>query len=513
MCESPGRSAFLAAPARSLVGERAGHLGNAIGNRGTYMKRLVICALALGGFAASAQAADLSVDSLKDPLPDKISFAGVTVYGTVDVGYAYQTAGWGTNGLYGPGVVVLPNKDQFNGSTNLASPGRISSITNNGLTQSFVGVKVEEAVGGGFTALGKVETRFDPVYGELVDHCKTLINAKQQNVNNLVASESNDGSACGQIFSGDAYGGISHSTYGTLTVGRQSTFVAANQASFDPNHLSYQFSAIGASGTWGPGAGSTEISKWDESVKYFYQLGPVHAGVLYAFGGDNSAIKDGAVGANIGATYKGLSVDAAYQNAHGVVNAAAPATATPTLLNATITNDETWQLSGKYTFELGGGFKDEPGAKLSLFGGYYHTDMTHADHDQTYYSGTTIGGYQFSTSLNNAYVNTKTQQVAWTGAAYETGPWTLTAAYYWLNASAYDIAGATAPVTTHKPGGDIELASGVVDYAFNKHFDVYGGVTWSGVSGDWVKGAWSNSNVDYSKTDNTSVITGLRLKF
>ncbi len=56
------------------------------------MRKLLICALALGGFAASAQAADLSVDSLKDPLPEKISYAGVTLYGTVDVGYAYQDA-------------------------------------------------------------------------------------------------------------------------------------------------------------------------------------------------------------------------------------------------------------------------------------------------------------------------------------------------------------------------------------------------------------------------------------
>jgi hypothetical protein len=98
------------------------------------------------------------------------------------------------------------------------------------------------------------------------------------------------------------------------------------------------------------------------------------------------------------------------------------------------------------------------------------------------------------------------------------GPWTLTGAYYWLNASTYDVAGLTATaqsagVTTRKPGGNIDMASGVVDYKFNKHLDWYGGVSWAGASGDWVKGAWNNNNVDYSKTDNTSVITGVRLKF
>ncbi len=32
-------------------------------------------------------------DSLKDPLPDTLTWNGITVYGTVDVGYAYQTNG------------------------------------------------------------------------------------------------------------------------------------------------------------------------------------------------------------------------------------------------------------------------------------------------------------------------------------------------------------------------------------------------------------------------------------
>jgi predicted porin len=367
------------------------------------MNRLVICALALGGFAVSAQAADLSLESLKDPLPEKIGVGPVTVYGTIDVGYAYQTAGYGTNGLYGPGVSVLPNKDQFtSGGANIAAPGRISTITNNGMTQSFVGVKVEEAVGGGFTALGKVESRFDPVYGELVDHCKALINAKQANGSTppQTASLSADGSACGQLFAGDAYAGIGHSSYGTLTVGRQSTFLASGQAAYDPNHLSYQFSAIGASGTWGPGAGSTEISKFDDSIKYVYQLGPIHAGAIYATGTDNSAVKDYAYGANIGATIKGLSVDVAYQNAHGVVNATLPSAINSSVLGATITNNETWQIAGKYTFDLGGGYKDEAGRKLNLFGGYYHTNMTAPDHLQSSYSNTsTIGGYQIAGCL------------------------------------------------------------------------------------------------------------------
>ncbi len=57
------------------------------------MHRIIASAFALAGFAATAHAADLDLSSLKDPLPDALSWHGVTIYGTIDVGYAYQTNG------------------------------------------------------------------------------------------------------------------------------------------------------------------------------------------------------------------------------------------------------------------------------------------------------------------------------------------------------------------------------------------------------------------------------------
>ena len=123
------------------------------------MRKLLICALALGGFAASAQAADLSVDSLKDPLPEKISFAGVTVYGTVDVGYAYQEHGYSVSSTFYTGL------DYATYGANEPA-GHICDLTNNAMSQSMVGVKVEESVGMGFVALAKIETGFNPISGE-----------------------------------------------------------------------------------------------------------------------------------------------------------------------------------------------------------------------------------------------------------------------------------------------------------------------------------------------------------
>ena len=57
------------------------------------VKRSLISAIILGGLMVSAQAADVSLDSVKDAVPaipdGPISWHGVTFYGTVDVGYAY----------------------------------------------------------------------------------------------------------------------------------------------------------------------------------------------------------------------------------------------------------------------------------------------------------------------------------------------------------------------------------------------------------------------------------------
>jgi hypothetical protein len=105
----------------------------------------------------TAHAADLDVNSLKDPLPDgPLKWHGITVYGTVDVGGAYQTHG-APVGSEQSWLISQPS-------------GRAQSlITENGLSSSALGIKVEEHVGYGFTAVGRLETSFDPLSTELAD--------------------------------------------------------------------------------------------------------------------------------------------------------------------------------------------------------------------------------------------------------------------------------------------------------------------------------------------------------
>ncbi len=502
------------------------------------MKKVLICALALGGFAASAQAADLSVDSLKDPLPDTITYHGVTIYGTIDVGYAYAEHSTAVSSSLYVGVpLTMWGQKPGNGS--------ISSLTENGLSQSKVGLKVEENIGMGFTAIGKIESDFNPLSGEVADACASIVRngsipLQQQNTNG-------DGSRCGQAFGDQAWAGISHSTYGTLTIGRQYSLENEAVGKYDPMGQSYALSNLGYTATTTAGAGATELSRWDNSVKYVFQYGPAHAAVLYSDGGNDTAIFGNAIGANAGIAWKGLSVDGVYQKENGAagLSDAMNYNQSVTGMSGIATSNELWSAMAKYTLDVpalfgayGGGFKDScglkdecPAAKLTFMGGYAHVELSDygTPGGSLPQSFGTIGGYSPATAINlwqtgpYAAGQSKVLDSEWGGAKYETGPWTLAAAFYHTDQNQYVAYSYTAggPQTcaagrslakngpenpqASQCSGEFNQVSVLVDYTFTKHFDVYAGASWSNISGGMASG--------YLQNENAGVITGMRLKF
>jgi predicted porin len=492
--------------------------------RSVGVTRTLACAIAAAGFAAAAHADGVDLGSVKDQLPTmpNLSVAGVTIYGTIDVGYGYQTHGYEYSG-----ALYTGQQYQIYGSS-LGGLHAISGLTNNALSNSTVGVKVEESIGLGFTAIGKLDTGFNPLSGEIADACQSLIRDANAHVNGTTIQAFGDGSRCGQAFNGEAYGGLSSSTYGTLKIGRQQSLMFDALATYDPMALSYAMSPFGWSGFFGAGVGSTETARWDESVKYIYQYGPAHAAVMYADGSPDSSIQQNAWGADLGITYKGLSIDGLYTNERGAVNSQFGLLTGNNInqLYYFITNNQAWSVLGKYTFELGccccglkdGGLKDEgPSDKVTIYGGYVHTDMTQGSApglgDP---GGTTIGGYLLS--INNLiFLSTRTLQTEYAGAKYETGPWAFTAAYYHLSQDSFseknDLKGTTGGcwVNQFTCAGDYWASSYLVDYTFNKYFDIYAGVTLSQIKGGLAHSSLSND--PYVQTDNTSVVSGLRLKF
>ena len=129
-------------------------------------------------------------------------------------------------------------------------------MNNNGLQLSNVGLKFEEQLGYGFTAIGKLETQFNPIFGELGDACASLLRNSGRSL--FDQDKNNDGSRCGQAFANAAYGGVSNPIYGTLTVGRQGSLVNDGMGTYDPIAGAPAFSLLGYSSTAGAGVGSGE---------------------------------------------------------------------------------------------------------------------------------------------------------------------------------------------------------------------------------------------------------------
>jgi predicted porin len=475
------------------------------------VRKLLLNALVLGGFVASAQAADLGLDSMKDPLPDTITWNGVTVYGVLDVGYGYQT-----NGLANSGALYTGEQYSIYGSS--FSKGSNSALTNNALSQSTIGVRIEEPIGAGFVVIGKIETGFNPVSGEIADACQSLVRFANALVNNSQLQAFGDGSRCGQALNGEVFGGVSNPTYGTLKIGRQQSLAFDAMANYDPMALSYSMSLLGWSGGTGAGSGSTETARWDNSLKYIYQYGPIHAAFMFADGEQDSSLHGNSYAGNLGGTYKGFSLDAVYTHEKGAINAQL-GTLTGADVNQLyyfVTDNEAWSIMGKYAFDLGGGLKDMPNSKLTLFAGFNHTDQTGAGPALGAADGTTIGGYLL-TFNNIKLLSTRTLETEWAGAKYETGPWSFTGAYYHISQNSFSEAnlfkGTTGGcvVNAFACSGDTNTASFLVDYTFTKHFDVYTGVSYSNASGGLAHSSFSND--PYLATDNTTVVSGVRVKF
>jgi len=334
------------------------------------MKRSHLLVAAIGAvLAATSVSADV-----KDPLPDSLSLGGVTIYGTVDVGYAYQSHGVPLSSVYVGGLEY----QAFTTTRNFA--GSVSTVAESGLEQSKIGIRVQEAIVGDFNLIARAETGFNPLSGHLTDACESLAQNAGKPQGSQTANA--DSSRCGQAFNSMLWGGVSNAQFGQLTVGRHNSLQLDALAVFDPQTLSYAFSFLGYSGFNG-GSGSTQAARWDNSVRYGYQNGPFHIAAMYSNGGQDTGILGKAYAADLGVNWHNLAVEAVYQNEKGAVNLRSSfddGTANPLPtpgLAAYISDDTAWNIMAKYTFELPDGASKD---KLTLYAGYTHIEKAHGDY-------------------------------------------------------------------------------------------------------------------------------------
>jgi predicted porin len=425
---------------------------------------------------------------------DSLTWHGITLYGVVDIGLQFDTHS----------APFTPYRPAASGNI-VRQNGRESVIglTPSNMGQSRVGLQGIETLSEDLAAVFQVETFFNPQSGEIADSLKSLA------VNNgrplAAQSVGVDGSSAGQAFQ-TAYVGLKSARFGTLTFGRQVTLLAEGTIKYDPNYNATAFGLLGASNTYS-GGGSSEDNRLDSTVKYYVGFNDwVHLAGLYKFNGSNGAANT-AVQGNIGGEYAGLSVDAFYSKLNSAITAtsltAAQVAQLPALgysssnsLAATISDNTAYSLMALYSIE-----------PLKFFGGYMH--LRYANPANPLSAGfSDIGDYVLAVVTNNAYDNSKTVQVYWTGVRYAVNPHLdLTAAYYGYRQNAYGVGSqADCATSAHSTcSGSSEAFSFDADYRFNKHVDAYLGAMYSGVHDGVASG--------YIYTTNINPTVGVRYKF
>jgi predicted porin len=425
---------------------------------------------------------------------DSLTWHGITLYGVIDVGVQYDThsAPFTPYRPAASGNIVRQNDYQS-----------VIGLTPSNIGQSRVGLQGIEPLNDELSAVFQIETFFNPQSGEIADSLKSLA------VNNgralTAQSIGVDGSSAGQVFQ-TAYVGLKSVRFGTLTFGRQVTLLSEGTIKYDPNYNATAFGLLGASNTYS-GAGSSEDNRLDSTVKYYVGFSDlIHVAALYKFNGSNGSANT-AIQADIGAEYAGASLDAYYSKVNSAITAsaltAAQVAALPALgysasksLAATVSDNTTYSVMGLYKFD-----------PLKFFGGYMHIQYTNP---RTPLSAgfNDIGDYVLAFVTNNAFSNSKTVQVYWTGVRYTViANLELTAAYYGYRQNAYGTANQAGCTTSAHSvcSGTLDAYSIDADYHFNKHFDAYLGAMYSGVHDGVASG--------YIYTTNINPTAGVRYKF
>ena len=437
----------------------------------------VLVGISLTGFATIVQAAD----------DTSLTWNGITLYGTLDVGVAYQSHGSPLSQDFYPTLnyLIAPNSNKS-----------ITTIASNGLSQSKVGVRGLEPLNDVFSFIFNLEMGFNPTSGKLADAPKSLIN------NNGVAladrKTAGDGSRAGQFFNGAAYAGLSSKDWGTFTIGRQNALFLDNIVKYDPMNAAYAFSIIGYSGVAG-GMGATEDARLDDSVKYVFKHDIFHFGAMYQFGkSDGSPGESWSLDAGI--DYAGFSVDAAWGQKKDALAAASLSAAQLALpgiphdsLAATVSDNEAWQIAASWT---GGPFKAS--------GGYEHIDYSNPSLPVAAgFAG--LGGYWISIVNNAAFPHDKELQIYWAGLKYNfTKDFDITGAWYGYDQNAYGAVKCSTKAAGNCSGNE-DVWSLRLDYRFTKRFDIYAGAAWSKVSDGLSSG--------FLNTSTTTVMGGFRFNF
>jgi predicted porin len=429
----------------------------------------------------------------------QVAAYGVRFYGTVNIGYAYQTNGSPYSRIPGAPINFFAGK---------GSQGAKWLLAPNGLTQSNAGFQIKEPLGAGWSFIGQVETGFNPISMTIANSVESV--AANKGIPLALQTTNGDSNTQGKFYNSQGYAGFSHDTWGTVTFGRQNTLMADMVQSYDPMGSSYAFSVLGYYGGFA-GGGDTEDRKATTSVKYRVNYGNVHAGVFGQFGGyQEGNAERGQMLGNVGADFNvgpgvfsadvagGYTRDAVNLILIGPTNSSGypitTTTSTNQVLTAQLSNNTNVMVTAKYTLD-----------KLRLYAGYEWIQFANpsdpvssfTDIAGTFICAGCTGAPNFTNINNAAYsFRDKILQIVWAGAKYAvTDAVEVTAAYYHQDQNDYTNLDCTVSTAHAQCAGTMDTVSALIDWKFAPKWDTYVGTQYTKSNGGLNSGYLSNNNI------------------
>jgi len=464
-----------------------------------------------------------------------LTWHGITLYGTYDVG-----VGWVSHGL-------PENAVNYEGESLVNRNGYQHRflIAPNNLSQTGLGIRGREEFLPGWFVVFNASTGINPQSGQLANASAT--DTANNGLPRGSYSEAIDGARAGQPFNDEFYGGISSTNFGTLTFGRQRALGTDAMLAYDPAGGSYAFSYIGYNGTMASG-GDTEDSRWDSAVKYRIAHGPVHFGAMYKFadgsGGCYSASaswtaatctpeapRNTAYGFDFGLEYGKFSADVVYQHYNQAISVLNPLLGPQSLsqsyqstlnsintnpINGTnligtantvygiVTDNSAIMAAAKYTWD-----------SFKFFGGYEHIRQTNPSHPLGV-GALDQGGYIMSGVEDDNLDSPKIVQIWWTGVKYAIDSKTdITLSWYHQLQNDFRIPSTCSPEAGFRSScaGTLNEVSLYTDHHFTKRFDGFAGIAYSWVSGGLAIAIPHGPGVPYNYDNNLAPVVGGRFTF
>jgi predicted porin len=492
----------------------------------------------------------------------QLLWAGVRLYGTVDVGGTYQTHGTPFDRNFPTGASYLLGA----GGTGATNRTTGFGLGPNAMSQSVIGISSKEPLAPDWNFVSVNELAYDPYSLLLANAPAALAVAKGTAQNNEALPF--DSSRWGWL-GAQNFIGVNSPTYGTLTFGRQNALETDGVNAYDPMGGAYAFSPIGYSGK-AAGGGDTEDARWTTAFKYRVNIGNFRLALMaQPVGGPTAGLNaynpnNGAISGDIGAdfahlfggpgilsldaigTYERDAVNISMIYPGQVVNAAGWPTSFPATgaNKATISDQTAFMALAKYSFGSWGsptppivGKGPVPpsgpvGVPLTLYAGYEWIQFASPSDPQsnfnddgyTFFDPTALTGGHGSvasvnlTSINNNAFNAlcgtgtgckdEVFQIFWVGAKYGiTRDLDIIGAYYEYFQSQYvNGAGICATPAAHSQcAGNFYVGSAVLDWRFLPKWDAYIGTMYSQANGGIANG-------DITRT-NLATTAGVRFRF